>query len=151
MNSKLIIAFIGVVLAASSNSQVLPKRVPHETAISKPTYTNSSENVDYKKIRSEQREKLLEELPNVPMSSISRQPSWNRGVDTNGVVITVYVGGIDNRGNGKRTFVGSPAFHLFRNLSFDKDGRLISVSPVIPGKYNPYVSNSNPSNVGQID
>ena len=151
MNSKLIVVVVGVMLAATSFSQVLQKRglPPRRTILTSTNSlsTNVSTVVDYKKIRSEQRQKVLEELPKMPMSSVSLQPSWTRGVDTNGVVITVYVGGIDNG----QTFNRRTAFHLFRNLTFDKDGRLVSVSPVIPGKYNPYVSNSNPSNVGQLD
>ena len=56
--------------------------------------------------------------------AIASIPEWRRGVDTNGVTITVCIGGA--------VISGSPlCYPLSRELEFDADGRLVRASPVM--------------------
>lgn len=56
--------------------------------------------------------------------AIASIPEWRRGVDTNGVTITVCIGGAVISG-------GPLCYPLSRELEFDADGRLVRASPVM--------------------
>lgn len=57
------------------------------------------------------------------VAAITSIPEWKRGVDTNGVTISVCVGYLTHS-----KFSCQP---LFRNISFDKDGKLVYASGII--------------------
>lgn len=74
----------------------------------------------------------------MPLSLKTGATSWDKGSTTNeSITITVFVGGIPS---------GLSAVPAFRNLTFDKDGRLIAVSNAIAGKGMTHVKD-NPSNL----
>lgn len=129
---KIISIVIVSILAASSYSQGIQRG-----GFIRSIKQTPEERIGADKKYEERKTQVLEEISKMPMSSVSLQTSWKRGIDTNDVTVTVYVGGV-HKGPGT-------GFHLFRNLTFDKDGRLVSVSPAIRGKTNAYVANENPS------
>lgn len=59
-------------------------------------------------------------------SAKASMPEWRRGESTNGVTVTVCVGTSDGELGIRRP--ATPAFLLFRDMTFDAEGRLVRVS-----------------------
>lgn len=81
---------------------------------------------------------IIEKSKSIPLSNESNCCSWTRGESTNDCTVTVNVG---------RIVEGFAGRQLFRNLTFDKDGRLKRISGIILGTDNCSGPGDNPSNL----
>ena len=138
---KIVTIALAALAVASAYSQEIEPESKKGQKIALRGVCALTEELTLKKI-GERNQEAIENLSKMPMSSVSLQPSWTRGSDTNDVIVSVFVGSIRS--------VGLRHSPIFRNLTFDKDGKLKSVSKVFLGNGSSYGS-YNPSDIMRED